>query len=176
MKMVILVPITCHCEPMLQTASQFLLLCISPAPPPLYSALGSAAWRCPFASRLPVVSGQQKATTKTWRNRGERLGSLPCSSCFWAILHQQGHWWWRPPCGSSGRWVLQGAGDTPSTSGVRGKNSGLRLLLSGGLRVHHSECPPGPSLASESSLTFQASLLKPPEGTVLPDGTLTDIM
>lgn len=98
----------------------------APYSPRLCSARG-----CPFASRLPVVSGQQKANRKTWRNRGERLGSLPRSSCFWAILHQQGHWWWRLPCGSSGRWVLQGAGDTPSTSGARGKHPGLRLLLSG---------------------------------------------
>lgn len=88
--MVILVPMTCHCKPMLRTASQFLLLCISPVPPPLYpplySALGSAAWCCPFASRLPVVSGQQQATTKTWRNRGEQLGfsspALPASELF----------------------------------------------------------------------------------------------
>lgn len=89
--MVILVPITCHFKPMIQTESQFLFFSVFPVPPsvysPLYSVLqGSAPWCFSFASCLPVVLGQQKAMMKNWRTRGERLGvffpALPASELF----------------------------------------------------------------------------------------------
>lgn len=183
--MVILVPITCHVKPMIQTESQFLFFSIFPVPPSLYSPLysvlqGPASWCFSFASCLPVVLGQQKTMTKNWRTRGERQGfssllflllsySLPAVSLMVTL-----------PMWKVRTLGVTGVGNTlhhlHSTSGIRDKNSGFQLLLSGCLCVHHSVCPPGPSLTSINSLPFQASLLKPSAGIVFPARTLIDII
>lgn len=146
---------------MIKLSHSFSIFLHFPGPPSLYflCTLCSKALH-PGASLLPAASDCFRPTedvTKNWRTRGEgRVSSL----LFLLLSYsQQCHLWWLFPCGRSGLWsmlqelvILSTICIPPQALGI---NSGFQLLLSGCLCVHHSVCPPGPSLTSVNSLPFK---------------------